>query len=185
MAAVGANQNTGGQLTPEELDTLRRLHGEGLGRNEIARRMDRGTRTISVYAARMHLSFERSQTEEATRARKADLEEKRVILADALTDDALRLSAQVWEPTRIHSFGGKDHTYNSRDIDEPLAADKRALMAAAATAAAQSVRLVPPAEDSGAADARSMLGRLFKGLAEVAKEAEPYSGEEAEGGDPG
>ncbi len=182
MAAVGANQNTGGQLTAEELDELRRLHGEGLGRNEIARRMDRGTRTISVYAARMHLSFERSQTEEATRARKADLEEKRVILADALTDDALRLSAQVWEPTTIHSFGGKDHTYASRDIDEPLAADKRALMAAAATAAAQSVRLVPPTEDSGAADARSMLGKLFSGLSDLVREEQ--ASEEADGESP-
>lgn len=170
MAELGANQFNGGQLTEDEIATLRRLHAEGKGRNEIARLMDRGQRTISVYAARLHLSFDRTATEEATRARKADLEEKRVILADALTDDALRLSEQVWEPTTIHSFGGKDHTYNSRDIPEPLAADKRALMAAAAAAAAQSVRLVPPAEESGAADARSMLGKLFQGLAEVAKE---------------
>lgn len=172
MAAMGDNQFNGAKVTTEELDELRRLHAQGLGRNEIARAMGRGTRTISVYAARLHLTFDRAQTEEATRARKIDLEEKRVILAEALTDDALALSAQVWEPTTIHSFGGKDHTYNSHDIPEPLAADKRSLMAAAALAAAQSVRLVPPTEDSGAADARSMLGKLFQGLAEVAKEAQ-------------
>ncbi|MCX5197215.1 hypothetical protein OOK31_25510 [Streptomyces sp. NBC_00249] len=171
-----------GPVTAEELDELRHLHAQGLSRNEIARRLDRGQRTVSVYAARLGLSFACTVTEEATRVRKAQLEEKRVILADALTDDALRLSAQVWEPTTIHSFGGKDHTYNSQDINEPPAADKRALMAAATAAAAQSVRLVPPAEDSGAADARSMLGRLFSGLAEVVKEEQGH--EEADGESP-
>lgn len=176
-----ANQNTN-PVTADELDEIRRLHAEGHGRNEISRRTGRCLRTISVQCAKMGLTFDRTATEAATAARNADLAEKRSILADALTDDALRLSAQVWEPAVIHSFGGKDHTYNSREVDEPLAADKRSLMAAATAAAAQSVRLVPPAEDTGAADARSMLGKLFAGLAEVVKEAEPY--EEAEGGDP-
>jgi hypothetical protein len=170
MAAFGDNQYNNAQFTGVERAELRRLHAEGHSRNEIARRMGRGGRIISIHAADMGLSFNRAATAEATRVRKIDLEEKRVILAEALTDDALRLSAQVWEPATIHSFGGKDHTYNSRDIPEPLAADKRSLMAAAAAAAAQSVRLVPPTEDAGAADARSMLGKLFQGLAEVAKE---------------
>lgn len=134
-------------VTAEELNELRRLHADGLGRNEIARRMDRGLRTISIHAARLHLSFDRTATEAATAARIADLAEKRSILADALTDDALRLSAQVWEPTTIHSFGGKDHTHNSKDLAEPLAVDKRALMAAATNAAAESRRLVPPESD--------------------------------------
>ncbi|WP_051338595.1 response regulator transcription factor [Streptomyces flavidovirens] len=161
-----ANQTTN-PVTEEELETLRRLHAEGHGRNEIARRMNRGLRTISVHAARMNLSFDRTATEEATRARKADLEEKRTILADALVDDALRLSAQVWEPSVVYSFGGKENTYNERPVDEPPASDKRQLMTAATAAAAQSLRLVPPTDDGGAEQARSMVGQLMSGLADV------------------
>lgn len=153
-------------VTPDELISLRRLHAEGKGRNEIARLMDRGLRTISVHAAKMNLSFDRTATEEATRARKADLDEKRVILADSFTDDALRLSEQVWEPTTIYNFGGKDNTYAYEDVPEPPAADKRQLMAAATSAAAQSLRLVPPMEGEGSGEVGSLLTTLFDRLRE-------------------
>lgn len=183
---MGGNQHTH-PVTDETREQVRRLHAEGCGRNEIARRLNRGPRTVSVIAAELGLTFDRTATEEATRARKADLEEKRVILADALTDDALRLSAQIWQPATVFNFGGKDNTYEERDVPEPPAADKRALMAAATSAAAQSLRLVPPAPDSGADDARSMLGKLFTGLGEVLKEqqaADEAASEEAEGESP-
>jgi hypothetical protein len=131
-------------ITEAELDEIRRLHSEGHGRNEIARRIGRGARTVSVHCARMGLTFETASTEAATAARNAQLAEKRSILADALTDDALRLSEQMWTPTVVYNIGGKDNTYTAEAVDEPPAADKRALMAAATAAAAQSLRLVPP-----------------------------------------
>ncbi|MFJ1865532.1 helix-turn-helix domain-containing protein [Streptomyces sp. NPDC088097] len=131
-------------LSDEEADEIRRLHAEGLGRNEIARQIGRGTRTVSVCCARLGLIFTNTATEAATAARNAQLAEKRSILADALTDDALRLSAQIWEPATVYNFGGKDNTYEEQQLPEPPAADKRALMTAATAAAAQSLRLVPP-----------------------------------------
>ncbi|MEU8760658.1 helix-turn-helix domain-containing protein [Streptomyces sp. NPDC048659] len=159
---MAENQYTN-PVTDADRDRIRELHAQGLSRNEIARQLDRSGRTISVQAAAMHLTFDRTATEAATAARKADLEEKRVILAEALADDALRLTAQMWEPAVIHSFGGKEHTYNSHEIPEPLAADKRALMSAATAAAAQSLRLVPAETDQqglAAVDAwlRDMMG---------------------------
>ncbi|WKD36516.1 hypothetical protein [Streptomyces xanthophaeus] len=154
-------------ITQAELDEIRRLHGDGLGRNEIARRIGRGSRTVSVHCARMGLEFDVTLTEAATAHRTAQLAEKRAILADALTDDALRLSAQVWEPTTMHSFGGKDHTYNFKELDEPLAADKRSLMSAATAAAAQSLRLVPPASDAGVEHGISMVGQILTGLTAI------------------
>jgi hypothetical protein len=170
-------------ITDEDLTEIRRLHAEGCGRNEIGRRMNRSPRTISIHAGHLGLTFDRTATEEATRARMADLAEKRAILANALTDDALRLSAQVWEPATVYNFGGKDNEYNERQVDEPPAADKRQLMSAATNAAAQSLRLVPPSADSGADDARSMLGKLFTGLGEVLREQQAGD-EEAEGESP-
>jgi DNA-binding CsgD family transcriptional regulator len=140
----------GGQhprVTDTDRDLVRQLHSEGLGRNEIARRIGRSGRTVSNLAAQMNLEFEVTTAAKATEHRKAQLAEKRAILADALTDDALRLSAQVWEPGYVFNIGGKDNTYTQELVDELPAADKRQLIAAATNAAAQSLRLVPPETD--------------------------------------
>ncbi|MEV2249393.1 helix-turn-helix domain-containing protein [Streptomyces sp. NPDC050147] len=157
-------------VTDEDREAVRELHAQSLGRNEIARRLNRSPRTISVIAAELHLTFDTTMTEDATRARVAQLAEKRAILADALTDDALRLSAQLWQPATIYNFGGKDNTYEEKQVDEPPASDKRQLITAATAAAAQSLRLVPPSEDGGAEQARSMVGQLLTGLASVYRE---------------
>ncbi|MFD6968368.1 hypothetical protein [Streptomyces sp. NPDC059949] len=161
-------------ITQPELDEIRRLHGEGLGRNEIARRIGRGSRTVSVHCARMNLVFDTTATETATAARnaqtalrRAELDEKRTILAEALTDDALRLSARIWEPATVYNIGGKDNVYTKQDVPEPPPADKRALMAAATTAAAQSLRLVPPTNDAGVEQGVSMVGQLLTGLTAI------------------
>jgi hypothetical protein len=171
-------------VTDEDYRRVRELHALGMGRNAIAREISRSQRTVSVLAAEMHLTFDVTMTEDATRARVAQLAEKRAVLADALTDDALRLTAQLWQPATIYSFGGKENTYAWEQVDEPPAHDKKALVSAATQAAAQSLRLVPPTDDSGADDARSMLGKLFQGLAEVVKEGEAEQHEEAEGESP-
>ncbi|MFE6225471.1 helix-turn-helix domain-containing protein [Streptomyces sp. NPDC057854] len=158
-----ANAQRPRPVTEEDEQAVRDLHAQGLGRNEIARRLDRGTRTISVIAARLNLEFECTRTEKATQHRKAQLAEKRAILADALLDDALRLTERLWEPAKVFNIGGKDNKYTEQDVPEPPAADKRALMAAATAAAAQSLRLVPPETDTqglAAVDAwlRGMMG---------------------------
>ncbi|MEU9606166.1 helix-turn-helix domain-containing protein [Streptomyces sp. NPDC048057] len=173
-------------VTDEDRRSIRELHAAGHGRNEIARRLNRGTRTVSVIAQELGLVFDITATEVATKHRMAQLAEKRAILADALTDDALRLSEQVWQPAVVYNFGGKDNTYEERGVPEPPAADKRALMAAATAAAAQSVRLVPPAVDTDVEDAVSVVGKLGAGLAVIAARirAEEAGGEEAEGGSP-
>ncbi|MGV9282128.1 helix-turn-helix domain-containing protein [Streptomyces sp. NPDC003730] len=156
-------------VTPEELQQIRELHAQGKGRNEIARTIGRSLRTVSVYAAKMDLSFDRTMTEEATRARKADLEERRVILAEALQGDAERLSSQMWEPAKVFNIGGKDNTYTEHDVDEPPADAKKSLMAAAGIAVEKSLKLVPPEVDEANVEAaRSMLGSLADGLSRLA-----------------
>ncbi|MFJ3097363.1 helix-turn-helix domain-containing protein [Streptomyces hydrogenans] len=168
-------------VTEADEQAVRRLHAEGLGRNEIARRLDRGTRTISVIAARLNIEFECTRTEKATQHRTAQLAEKRAILADALMDDALRLTAQMWEPAVVFNIGGKDNTYTEEHVPEPPAADKRALMSAAATAAAQSLRLVPPRDDQGVSEAVSLLGNLAAGLTTVHQALTGQANDEGDG----
>jgi hypothetical protein len=174
-----ANQNTN-PVTEEERAEMRRLHAEGKGRNEIARLTGRSLRTVSVHCANMGLHFDRTATEAATAARKADLEERRVILAEALTDDALRLSEQVWQPATVFNFGGKDNTFEKRDVPEPPALDKKALMAAVGIAVEKSLKLVPPVIETGEDDARSMLGKMMAGLQQVWNEQQNPGGDEGD-----
>lgn len=131
-------------VTEADYNEVRRLHAQGLGRNAIAREMGRGPRTVSVIAAELGLAFDRTMTEEATRARKADLEERRVLLAEALQGDAERLTEQLWQRAKVFNIGGKDNTYTDHDVDEPPADAKKNLMAAAGIAIEKSLKLVPP-----------------------------------------
>ncbi|MEU2111835.1 helix-turn-helix domain-containing protein [Streptomyces sp. NPDC019507] len=144
---MGGNQHTN-PVTDQTRADIRRLHAEGCGRNEIARRLVRSPRTISVEAAAMGLSFDRTATEEATRARVADLAERRAILAEALQADAERLTENMWKPTVVFNIGGKDNEYTEHLMDEAPADTKKNLMAAAGMAIDRSMKLCPPETDS-------------------------------------
>lgn len=172
-------------VTDEERAEVRRLHAEGLGRNEIARTIGRGTRTVSVIAAALGLTFDRAaMTETATKVRQADLAERRTILAEALVDDAMRLTEQMWQPAKVFNFGGKENTYEVRDVPEPPADAKRALMLAAGQAIQRSIQLVPPVHSEGEEDARSVLGRVMTGLVDLYNERQTAGADEGAGDAP-
>ncbi|WP_327671839.1 MULTISPECIES: helix-turn-helix domain-containing protein [unclassified Streptomyces] len=173
------------KVTDEERAEIIRLHGQNVGRNEIARRIGRAQRTVSIVCAEEGLVFDISMTEDATRHRVAQLAALRAETAVDLHVDALRLSQQMWEPSVVYNFGGKDNTFRQHAVEELSAMDKRSLMAAAGMALEKSMKLVPPADDSGAEDARSMLGQLMVGLkAAYDQAAEEGLSEEAEGESP-
>lgn len=179
----GPNQHTN-PVTDQDRDAVRTLHAQGLGRNEIARRIGRGTRTVSVIAAELGLTFDRAEmTEVATKVRQADLAERRTILAEALVDDAMRLTEQMWQPAKVFNIGGKDNTYTEKAVDEPPADAKRALMLAAGQAIQRSVQLVPPVTATGEDDARSVLGRMMAGLATVWNDQQQAAGADEGAGD--
>lgn len=179
------NQHT--PVTDQDRAEIIRLHGLGLGRNEIARQTGRAQRTVSVICAEEGLVFDVSMTEDATRHRVAQLAALRADTAVDLHLDALKLTQQMWEPAVVFNFGGKENTYNEREVAEPPTGDKKNLMAAAGIALEKSLKLVPPADDAGAEDARSMLGQLMVGLKAAYDQAvseEGGVGEEAEGESP-
>ncbi|MEU5624272.1 helix-turn-helix domain-containing protein [Streptomyces tendae] len=131
-------------VTEAELQQIRDLHAEGKGRNEIARALDRSPRTISIHAADLGLTFDRTMTEAATRARVADLAERRAILAEALQSDAERLTEQMWQPAKVFRIGGSANKYTEKQLDEPPSDAKKDLMSAAGIAVEKSLKLVPP-----------------------------------------
>lgn len=111
-----------------------------------------------------------AQTAEAAATKRATAAERRAQLQLDLLDDAARLRAQLWQPTTLHSFGGKDNTHNSIDLDEPLFIDKKNIIAAVSGAVARAIDLARlDAEQGGGQQARGLLARLVDSLDEHRK----------------
>ncbi|MCX4581987.1 hypothetical protein [Streptomyces sp. NBC_01481] len=66
-------------VTEEGYDAVAELHAQGLGRNEIARQINRAQRTVSLIAQELGLEFDVTMTEVATAHRVAQLAAKRSI----------------------------------------------------------------------------------------------------------
>ncbi|MFI6814445.1 helix-turn-helix domain-containing protein [Nonomuraea sp. NPDC050328] len=150
-------------LSDAERQQIRDLHAAGHGCNAIARELGRDRSTISHHAKAMGLSFDRAQTRAATAARVDDAKARRAQLALDLLGDAERLRKQLWEPCTLHSFGGRDNSYNSAEVDEPPFRDKRDILGAVAVAVDKHAKLID-IDHGGAEDGRGMLGALAAGL---------------------
>lgn len=171
-------------VTDEDREQVRALHAAGLGRNEIAREIGRSGETVSKIAKALGLSFERGpEVAAATAAKVADAKARRAQLMHELLDDAERLRVQLFAPTTIHSFGGKENTYNSKDVDQPLFRDQRDIIQSVSTAITASIRLDQHDADTGADGAKSMLGALAAGLQVAYDQLQQDEGEPNAGGD--
>ncbi|MFJ3173782.1 helix-turn-helix domain-containing protein [Streptomyces roseus] len=150
-------------VTDEDRTQLRRLHAEGLGRNEIARRLERSPRTISVLAEEMQLSFDRTHTEAATRARVVDARERRIALIERYYAQAERILDRLErdEHNITEVSLGKVVRYKAADLPS---GDVRNLVQASSAAANQAAKLEAIDTDNGVGDAKSMLGQLAAGL---------------------
>ncbi|WP_086564923.1 hypothetical protein [Streptomyces africanus] len=166
---------------PEEYhDQIRELHALGYGRNRIAREIGRAPVMVSRTAEFLGLTFDRSKIEAATKARLADIAERKSLLAEDLLSDAEKLRAQLWEPTTVYSFGGAHNTYEEHEFPEAPAAEKRALMSTAATAIDRVMKLIPEQESSNLDSAKSMLGSLGEALARYSREDDEREAAETE-----
>ncbi|WP_441251185.1 helix-turn-helix domain-containing protein [Kitasatospora sp. McL0602] len=171
-------------VTQDDYDQIRELHAQGLGRNEIMRETGRSANVVSRLAAEMGLSFARAgQIAEATEIRRQDLAARRLLLAEQLQADAEQLRQQLWQPAVVYAFGGKDNTFESEELPEPPAADKRALMSTVGIAIDRSLKLEPVRDDSGADAARSMIGQLMTGLGEVYRQQQAEAADAEGAGD--
>ncbi|MGW0920094.1 hypothetical protein ACWD3J_13890 [Streptomyces sp. NPDC002755] len=145
-------------------DEFRELHASGLGRNAIALEMGITASVISRTAEHLGLTFDRSKIRAAAEARKADVEERRSVLAARFLDIAEDSLSRVYAETTVFSFGGKSNDYNDHIFDEAPIAERVKLVTAAAIAVDKSMKLTPPGESSGLDAARSMLGSLGEAL---------------------
>lgn len=119
----------GRPITDDDRRRVAELHAQGLSRNEIARQIGRSQATVSKLATELGLTFDRARTREATRAKVTDAKARRAALALKLLALAEQEAEAFNQPCVLHSFGGKDHTYNSKTVDRPPARERRDMAA--------------------------------------------------------
>lgn len=154
---------SGRPVTDETRADVRSLHAEGLGRNEIARRLTRSPRTISVLAEELGLNFDRTATAVATQARVIDARARRVALIERYNEHAHRaldrLDREEHNITEVSI--GKVVKYKAAELPT---GDVRNLMQASIAASNQVAKLEALDTNNGVDDAKSMLGQLAAGL---------------------
>jgi len=107
--------------------------GESL--RSIAERTGVSPASVSKIARDMGVEQpKRSQTKKATEALRADLAARRAEISKRMVDAAERALDDMESPAKIYNFGGKDNTYNEREVPRPPTGDQRNLMIIAATA---------------------------------------------------
>jgi AcrR family transcriptional regulator len=155
-------------MPDDVVERIRDLAAAGVGCNEIARQLGVSPRTVSRYAP--DGAFDRTQTIAATRARQADMAERRARLAEALLSDAERMREQIWQTATVFNFGGKDNDYNEHKFTEQPPEGKRTLMQAVSTAVAAHTRLVDHDGDGTIEQAKSVLDGFMDAIAQKAAE---------------
>ena len=154
----------GRPVTQADRDQVAAMHADGKSRNEIARALGRSPSTVSAIAQELGLSFGRERTAAATAAKQADNRARRARLAAEMLDDIARLRAQLFAPTVVFAFGGKDNVYREHKVDRPPPREQRDIVLAITNLIASHLRLVEYDRDTGAAPVAGMLGALFADL---------------------
>lgn len=120
-----------GPFSPEEEGQVVRWIGQGVNRNEIARRTGRGKATVTRVAQRHGLTFAPSDIAKVARERLAsDNRARRVELGRLLLEDAHKMREQLWRPTEYLFAMQKTGEVVREKLREPHPGDKRNLMTA-------------------------------------------------------
>lgn len=153
----------------ERAQILEVIRSGEYARNEIARRFKRSVSTITRIAqqAGEGNAFDRSQTKQATAARKAEMAARRAQLAADLLEDAEKIRAQLWAPAKIHKIHQGEFVEHT--IDQPLFSDQKNILISVAIAV-DKVEDLERAE--GAEEARDALGEWMQAMRSEAEERE-------------
>lgn len=113
---------------PEDLrEQIVAALGTGASRNQIAQQFGVSHGTVSNIAKAVGHTFGQSNLTHAQAARNAYTAERRAALILKAVESSERLFGQMFAPTLVYNFGGKDNTYNERQIDQPSFKDKQAI----------------------------------------------------------
>lgn len=155
--------------------------GQNLSTRRIAGRhgvSDRFVRTVATENG-ITDAWTREHTESATRARLADLKERRSLLAAGLLDDAEALRDRAWAEYE-HVASGKDGV-ETVDLVLPPLSEVRNAYAAIGIATDKHLALLKYDADTSSSETRSLLAGLGEALTTAAAQLpdEPPSGDTA------
>jgi hypothetical protein len=152
------------RLIQQHGDQIRALAAAGKSRNDIARELNISAGSVTAIAKEIGVSFDRSATATAVRARSIDCKARRLALSERLLDEAEALLDQLHQPFKAFAFGGRDNTYCEHDLPGPPTGDQRNLMQAASTAIGRHIDLTKHDADAGLEAETSLLAALGTAL---------------------
>lgn len=148
---------------------LRELHAAETSVRAMADELGRSKTSVARRLKHHGLSnATRTQTHAATAARLADARARRATLRSDLLGDAERLRAQLWKPTVVFNFGGKENTYEEHTLPEPPFADKQRITTSVSTLIGTIERLDKMDADAGLQQAVGMLDAIAQAIKAVA-----------------
>lgn len=165
------------RVTDQVRQAIADLHGQGKGRNAIARELELSGDTVTKVCKDLGLTFDTKASEAAVAAHKAQAAEQRARIEAKLLTAAERMIDRTGEQHTYLDHGGKDFVKVEWTQDEPTAADQKHYMSAAGIALDKANRLAELHRETEVDAAQSMLVQLFENMAEAARKVEPRSAE--------
>jgi len=164
-----------GAITPvsdAEREQIRHRHARGESCTAIAAALGRNPGTITRQCKKMGLKFDRAATKAATDAKVADNRARRALAQEALLDDFARLRERAWKPYEV--VIGTGEGAETVELDLPPAEAVRAFYVSMGLCVDKQLAMEKHDAGGDVDTARSLLGRLFTGLAQA------VDGEQAE-----
>lgn len=151
------------QITDDQKTEVLALHAEGIARNEIARRVGISAGSVTNICRDAGLTFDRSETKQATEARQVDLAAGRIRLAEKMLAASEGMLDVIDGPYEVYNFGGKDNTFESRVLDSAPVEVRRNIITTAGITFDKLTRIVEKS-DTGLEQALGVLDTLADGL---------------------
>lgn len=151
------------------LKDIKAAKASGISAGQIARDHGVARSTVTKIAADNNLAnaFERTQTENAARAKQADCKLLRAQLKVDLLHDAQRLRTRIWG--RYQTVVGTPEGAEIVTLDEAPLSEMRAGYTALGIAVDKSIRLEEHDSDDSTAGAKNLLGSLSDALGVAAR----------------
>ena len=160
-------------MNSETQERAKALFDQGMSRNAIARELDLDPATITRWAKRAGVEFDRSETEAATKAHTIDLAAGRIRLAEKMLAASEDMLDRIDDEYVVYNFGGKDNTFEQRTLDSAPVEVRRNVITTAGITFDKLTRIVEKS-DTGLEQAVGVLDTLAEGFRAA---ADIYRGE--------
>ncbi|UFS59486.1 hypothetical protein [Subtercola endophyticus] len=142
---------------------MKRLFGEGLGRNQIAAAVGVSAGTVTKLCVDMGLSFDRSATKAATSARVTDLKARKLAIVERLYARSEKILDRLEADTYTYRMPTEFGSELVHDDDPPADAERN-LSSSISTYLVSAQKIESQFADPGLAKVRSMMEKMAEAL---------------------